>query len=236
MAQVIKSLSTLLHKMDKLDKIDIIEARQKSTEITINEMITDLSDEIDHIKTKTEESLELVSPSYADILKTTQKSNKNQPSHNDMTTDLEKLKTTNKTPDKDNEPSMSQAESNKGSKVLKNVITIPNVNMIATSKEDDTIMQHKTNTTVHVLKLPTTTTTTTTTNINNGDNENIPTYSPMDLDHVNDLDDDSSNENNKIFPTKTHKYWRIATTETYQPHRFLQYMENIKLNGDTISH
>ena len=148
MAQVIKSLSTSLHKMDKLDKIDIIEARQKSTEIT------------------------------------------------------------------DNDLSMSKPGSNKGAKVPKNVTTIPNVNMMTTSKEDDTIMQHRTNSTVLVPKLPTVTYT--------------------DNDH--DLEDDSSNENNKTFPIKTHKYWRIAATEIYQPHRFLHYMENIKLNDDTISH
>ena len=228
MVQVIKSLSTSLHKMDKLDKIDIIEARKKFTEITITEMITDLRYEIDHIKTKTEDSSELDSPSYADILKTTQKSNKNQPSHNDMTKDLEQIK--NKTPEKDNEQSMSQPGSNKGTKVPKNVTTIPNVKMMTTSKEDDTIMQHRTNSTVHVPKLPTVT------NTNNSDNNNIQTYSSINMDHDHDLEDDSSNENNKTFPTKTHKYWKIVATETYQPHRFLQYMENINLNGDTISH
>ena len=42
--------------------------------------------------------------------------------------------------------------------------------------------------------------------------------------------------NSPVPTTKTHKYWKLAASENHQPHRFLQYIENIKLNGDSISH
>ena len=47
MTQLIKTLSTSLHKMDKLDKIDIIDSRQKSSENRLTEMVSELHSQIE---------------------------------------------------------------------------------------------------------------------------------------------------------------------------------------------
>ncbi len=64
----------------------------------------------------------------------------------------------------------------------------------------------------------------------------IPSYSPMDINQdTNDTDDSSSEQTTPTLPTSTHKYWKIAASDAHQPHRFLQFMDNIKLHGDTIT-
>ena len=63
-----------------------------------------------------------------------------------------------------------------------------------------------------------------------------PSHSSMDIDQDTDTDDQTSTVTTATLPTTTHKYWRIAAMESHHPHRFLQYIDNIKLNGDTISH
>ena len=68
MVNIINALSHSFHKMDKLDQI---ESRQKSSEEKITGMITDLRSEFETLKTTTKNP-----PSYADILKTTEKENK----------------------------------------------------------------------------------------------------------------------------------------------------------------
>jgi len=47
MAQLIKTLSTSIHKMDKLDKIDTIDSRQKSSENRLTEMVSELRSQIE---------------------------------------------------------------------------------------------------------------------------------------------------------------------------------------------
>ena len=59
----------------------------------------------------------------------------------------------------------------------------------------------------------------------------VPHYPRMDM-NTNQPTDDQPTQG----PTSTHKYWKLAASETHQPHRFLQYMENIQINGDTLSH
>ena len=69
MVSIINALSHSFHKMDKLDHI---ESRQKSSEEKITGMITDLRSEFETLKANT-----TTPPTYADILKTTRKQNKN---------------------------------------------------------------------------------------------------------------------------------------------------------------
>ena len=71
MASIIHAMSHSFNKMDKLDKIDQLESRQKSSEEKITGMITDLHSEFETLKTNN------APPTYADILKTTERQNKN---------------------------------------------------------------------------------------------------------------------------------------------------------------
>ena len=68
MAHVIQALSNSIHKMDKLDKIDEIEARQKSSERMINDIVSDLRCELKHIKTPTANTPVVQTPSYTSLL------------------------------------------------------------------------------------------------------------------------------------------------------------------------
>ena len=86
MAHAIHALSNSIHKMDKLDKIDKIEARQKSSETMINEIVSDLRSELETIKTPNVNSPVIQTPSYAQITKPTQKNHKkNSDMHNQDT-------------------------------------------------------------------------------------------------------------------------------------------------------
>ena len=69
MVSIINTLSHSFHKMDKLDEI---ESHQKSSEDKIAGMIDDLRSEFETLKTSTTSP-----PTYADILNTTEKQNKN---------------------------------------------------------------------------------------------------------------------------------------------------------------
>ena len=61
-------------------------------------------------------------------------------------------------------------------------------------------------------------------------------YSPMDINQdTHETVDISSEQTTPTLPTSTHKYWKIAASDAHQPHRFLQFMDNIKLHGDTIT-
>ena len=51
----------------------------------------------------------------------------------------------------------------------------------------------------------------------------------MDIPQGADDDDQKTTGNVSLLPTTTHKYWKLAASDSHQPHRFLQYMENIKL-------
>lgn len=81
--------------MYKLDKIDIIKSRQKTTDTKIEHLFTELCSEIDYIKEKTIENTVIGPPSYANILKISQKSNKNN-QNTDMTPKLDILTSTYK--------------------------------------------------------------------------------------------------------------------------------------------
>ena len=59
----------------------------------------------------------------------------------------------------------------------------------------------------------------------------------MDTDDNGDRTDDTTlPPNHPIIQSSKHKYWKLASSDAHQPHRFLQYLENIKLLGDSISH
>ena len=58
----------------------------------------------------------------------------------------------------------------------------------------------------------------------------------MDTDHHSDTTDDTPSPPNPTFiQSSKHKYWKLAASDTHQSHRFLQYLDNIKLPGDSIS-
>ena len=69
MAHAIHALSNSIHKMDKLDEIDEIEARQKSSETMINEIISDIRSELETINTPNINIPQIQTPSYAHIAK-----------------------------------------------------------------------------------------------------------------------------------------------------------------------
>ena len=239
MAQVIQVLSNSIHKMDKLDKIDELEARQKSSETMLNEMVSDLRTELDTIKTPQSNTPVIHTPSYAHITKTTQKSHKN---NNDMEAE------------DDNESNIQQKPTNPEDDTLHPTTT----NQVAEPdrQDDPTPTTNYTNQNtftphpfihpfppmhqsshqqwMHANKrwtensnqLPPYQPTT-----NNGTIPTAPAYQPTQ--HTQDLqDDDHPHQGNP----STHKYWKLAASETHQPHRFLQYMDNIHLDGDTITH
>ena len=94
MTQPIKTLSTSLHKMDKLDKIDIIDSRQKSSENRHTEMVSELRSQIEQIKASPNNTELQKTQSYADILKTTHKTNKHTSTYTDSSPKLEALQPT----------------------------------------------------------------------------------------------------------------------------------------------
>ena len=93
MAAVLQSITTSLQKMDKLDKIDIIKSRQKSTNTKLDELVSNLSSENGIIKATTNDpNLAPNTPSYATILKTSQKQNKDDTENTSMTPNLTIIK------------------------------------------------------------------------------------------------------------------------------------------------
>ena len=81
MAHVIQALSNSIHKMDKLDKIDEIEARQKSSERMINDIVSDLRCELKHIKTPTANTPVVQTPSYTAITQMSQNTHTHTHTH-----------------------------------------------------------------------------------------------------------------------------------------------------------
>ena len=63
-----------------------------------------------------------------------------------------------------------------------------------------------------------------------------PSKSTMGATPSDNDDDDATDDidDHTFIPSRKHKYWKIATNDSHQPHRFLQYMENIKLMDDSI--
>ena len=153
MAEVLQSLTTSIQKMDKLDKIDLLESRQKSTDTKIDIIFTELRNEIDDIKGNTIQPPTTDPPSYADILKTSEKPNKNKQSKIDMTPDLEILKPTNKTPDNTNVISTPTITQNQNPTTKEtpneNPSNIPDTNMnnLGHSKSTNQTPSHTTTTT-----------------------------------------------------------------------------------------
>ncbi len=120
MAQIIKTLSTSIYKMNKLDKIDVIKARQKSSETMMKNIVSDLCSEFENIETTTTDTTLVHTPSYADSLKTTQKTHKNTTAHTGMIPTLEVLKPTHIKNDQDKTaifpeaPSMEDTQQTQG--------------------------------------------------------------------------------------------------------------------------
>ena len=80
----------------------------------------------------------------------------------------------------------------------------------------------------------------TNTNSNNGQQtQNNPTnnqgYTHVPHNNTNIGGTAQAQQTNSLPTTPAHRYWKLAASESHQPHRFIQYMESIKLNGDTIS-
>ena len=304
MVHIVNALSSSLRQMEKLDKIDEIEARQKSSETMLTTMITKLSSEFDTKKQSTAALEHNASLTYADILKTTEKQNKNNttdsattqalkvpakipdvssstdtttttvnppvdtatletntrllappyPHTRDITHTLDLTKTppdlTHKPPQvttNKNTPNISspktpvqntQTQSTVPSNPSKIVPPIHIPTMIQTQQNPPTSHAHYThgvqNHGIHQPQpqqsafVPNNQHHSTNqsqphqfTSVPNNQNAGVNTTMP----HPN------SNQN-----TSTHRYWKLASSESHQPHRFLQYMENIKLNGDSISH
>lgn len=240
MAHVIHALSNSIHKMDKLDKIDEIEARQKSSETMINEIVSDLRSELETIKTPNVNTPVLQTPSYAHITKPTQKKHKN---NSDMTNkDIE-----------DPEPDTNQDTSQN------NQITAQNatIHTMEDRNDPDNIIPNagydtQQTFTPHPFIHPVPPThqsshqqwvdaskrwtdqsnnPTPYTSIKHGNVPQVPHYPRMDM-NSNQQEDDQPKQGN----ISTHKCWKLAASETHQPHRFLQYMENIHLNGNSILH
>ena len=93
MIHVIQTISSSMHKMDKLDKIDEIEARQKSSETIISDMVTDRRCEIELLKATTPTTM---NPTYAEILQTSEDNNDNTETGNNDTSVLHTTKPVNK--------------------------------------------------------------------------------------------------------------------------------------------
>ena len=125
MAQVIMSINNSLHKMEKLDRIDDIEARKKLSEIKMTDMVTELRKQIEDYKSPNENTPQITgeNPSYADVLKTSEKSNKNTTQHPSKTTTLQTLKPTT-THTTQNEPdSMQPTSTNDNDDPLTHLLT-----------------------------------------------------------------------------------------------------------------
>ena len=224
MAIVLKSLTTSNHKMDKLDKIDIIESRQKFTDTKVNAMFTELRSELNDIEAKATETPQVTTDalSYANILKTSQKQNKNNTTNTTMAL--------TSTP----QPNLTHQQSTTITKTQANMTTTDDQNTKSLSKQSTSNVQ----TPVHATPIQTTNVVKSTppkTSSSNATPNHQPPYAPIDIDEEDNeyIDDEQTSTATSI--TKTHKYWRLAASKAHQPHRFLQYMDNIKLNGDTIS-
>ena len=269
MAAVLQSITTSLQKMDKLDKIDIIKSRQKSTNTKLDELVSNLSSENGIIKATTNDpNLAPNTPSYATILKTSQKQNKNDTENPRMTPNLTIIKPPSKSTNDTSDPTKVQAlvpiTNNNDTTNQSITLTVPTdqppsstqpqLTTTATTKRNIAASDPApTKSTPHEQ----TTTATTHAQASPGQNQapnkqtppsrnsnnttifrNVPMYTSPDIDdnEPEDNDDEQSSTNTTLMvPTKTHKFWRLAASEAHQPHRFLKFMDNIKLNGDTIS-
>ena len=245
MAQVIMNLSNSIHKMDKLDRIDIIESRQKSSETKITEMVSNLRSELEQLKTTSKDTTSVHTPSYAEaLLKTTEKSNKNNTTHAD-TTPMENLRSTS-TP---HSTDASTASAEKRFDSITNGLDEstntdePQTDMMKptydtmTQTHQEKRSKNKPMFVTNAHNAPDMTNTTSYhTYGHRSNNSQVPTTLPMNTSHETESNDENMSQTTQTLPTTTHKYWKIAASETHQPHRFLQYMENIKLMGDSISH
>ena len=287
MTDVIKSLATSIHKMDKL--AEDIESCQKSTDSKLSDMFTELRSELDDLKTNTTSSSTTGSnpPSYATIVKTTRKSNKND--DNTTTPKLETLKPTTKLPattttstpvqalvppttTTDSTPiqalvPISPNDPNKPSPIVSTTtMTVTNTTSSITAQQGTTTTVPTPNlqaptptppklnaTTMAPPNQTTSSTPLTPAPINQTSRNNTATQQPSPSNTTpyhkpsfttinNDTDeDDTKNDNNTsdttsiTIPSRSHRYWRLAASEAHHPRCFLQYMDNIKLHGDTIS-
>lgn len=204
--------------MDKLDKINIIKSCQKTTDTKTEHLFTELCSEIDNIKEKTIENTVTGPPSYANILKTSQKSNKNN-QNTDMTPKLDILTSTYKKittyhPVETRVPIAIQAHNmSTTTKSHDEMIMIhdsnrnpvpPKKNTINHTKSDtyphgDNTMNQRPNTSPHGInnmnQVPSTTSN------HRMDSHQTPSYTPMDMDQNTDDDDHTSTTTTKTLPT-----------------------------------
>jgi len=213
-AQIIMTLSSSIHKMDKRDKIDVIEARQKSSENTMADMVKELRSEIYQIKTTTPDYASLHTPSYANVLKTSEKPNKNNTNHSGITK-LEQLK-----PSHVPTSSTQILKQHEGESLQENdlkeqtkLYTDP-TNHITSVPDNETHTSHSAHKMTHNKKTeiethnPNTSTSTyhhTTTPHGNVPPQ-VPTYSPMDADQESSKKNDTTTATEPTLPTATHKY------------------------------
>ena len=73
----------------------------------------------------------------------------------------------------------------------------------------------------------------TNTSMNRGNVPQVPLCPMMNTNHHENEDDPTGPI--PTHPVPTHKYWRLAASDSHQPHQFLQCIDNIKLDGDSIS-